>query len=509
LVKQGNEKAAPPSAGGSGSVILAVAALGVLLVSTLLLAACGGAAMTAVTASAPVTTASPATTASLPNATAPSTTGGPATSLSTADDPNVKTAEKFVSLLATGDFAGAARQFDATMKTALPQAQLESVWQQLQAQAGAYRGQAGVRTVKQPPYDVVYVTIDCANSPVDVEIAFNSDGQISGLHFLPAGPDSTSTTAAYQAPAYVDQGAFSERSVTVGEGTEWALPGTLAVPKGPGPFPAVVLVQGSGPLDRDETVGPNRPFRDLAWGLASRGVAVLRYDKRTYAYPAQTASRLSTFTVQQESIDDALAAVKLLRGLPDIDSERIFVLGHSLGGTVAPRIAQQDHDLAGLIILAGATRPLEDLILEQERYLASLNGGPTSSQQNSRSELEAQVARVKASDLSPSTPAQDLPLGIPAAYWLDLRGYRPQTVAQALDLPLLVLQGGRDYQVTGADFAGWRSALSGDANAKLTLYPELNHLFATGTGKSTPSEYERPGHVAEQVIADIAAWIRG
>src|SRR5690606_33004513 len=144
---------------------------------------------------------------------------------------------------------------------------------------------------------------------------------------------------AYQAPSYADPARFSEREATVGSGT-WALPGTLTLPKKEGKFPAVILVHGSGPNDRDETLGPNKPFRDLAHGLATRGIAVLRYDKRTLVHPKALASEVgAALTLREETIDDALAAAALLRTIPEVDASKIFVVGHSLGGTAIPRIA--------------------------------------------------------------------------------------------------------------------------------------------------------------------------
>jgi hypothetical protein len=167
---------------------------------------------------------------------------------------------------------------------------------------------------------------------------------------------------------------------------------------------------------------------------------------------------------------------------------------------VAPRIGALDRDLGGLIILAGNTRPLEDLLLEQLAYV----GTP----EEQISEIEAQVARVKNPDLSLDTPASEL-LGVPASYWLDLRGYDPAEAAKNLPQPMLILGGGRDYQVTGADFDGWQSALGDRQDVTLTFYPDLNHLFMTGEGMATPAEYERPGNVAQGVIDDIVAWVLG
>jgi uncharacterized protein len=275
------------------------------------------------------------------------------------------------------------------------------------------------------------------------------------------------------------------------------------MPVGPGPFPAVVLVHGSGPNDRDETVEAAKPFRDLAWGLASRGIAVLRYEKRTRQHGARLASA-PNFTVREETVDDAVAAAALLRGSEGVDPARVYVLGHSLGAMVVPRIGGQDLKIAGFIVMAGAARPLEDLILEQVTYIASLDGTVSEEEKKQIEGLRQEVAKVKA--LQPG--ASGTALGAPASYWLDLKGYKPPEAATALGRPLLVLQGERDYQVTLDNFEAWKKALGDRKDVTFKSYPRLNHLFIEGEGKSGPAEYQKPGHVAEAVVADIAGWIK-
>jgi uncharacterized protein len=265
----------------------------------------------------------------------------------------------------------------------------------------------------------------------------------------------------------------------------------------------VVLVHGSGPNDRDETVGAAKPFRDLAWGLASRGIAVLRYEKRTHQYGVKLATA-TDLTVQQETIDDALAAVDLLRHTAEVDPKRVYVLGHSLGAMLAPRIGQRDPGIAGLIVMAGAARPLEDLVLEQISHLASRQGAPSEAEKKQIETLRAEVAKVKA--LKPG--ATGTALGAPASYWLDLRGYNPPEAAKSLKQPLLILQGERDYQVTPDNLEAWKKALAGRPNVTFKSYPKLNHLFIEGEGKSVPAEYQKPGHVSAAVIVDVAAWIQ-
>lgn len=312
------------------------------------------------------------------------------------------------------------------------------------------------------------------------------------------------------APPYADPALYTEQEVTI-SGGGFSLPGTLTMPKGEGPFPAVVLVHGSGPNDRDESLGPNRPFRDLAWGLASNGIAVLRYDKRTLIYGEKSAVPIENLTVKEESMDDALAAAALLRTTAGIDPTKVFILGHSLGGLLTPRITAQDSELAGAIIMAGNTRPLEDLMVIQTSYLAETDGTVSLAEKNQIDIVKKQVRNIK--DLTDSQWGEKglFILGAPAAYWLDLRSYNPVETARKLTQPLLILQGECDYQVTfKEDFQGWKDGLSDRTDVTFKSYAKLNHLFmvGTGTGAGTAEEYAIPGHIPLEVITDISAWIK-
>ena len=206
-------------------------------------------------------------------------------------------------------------------------------------------------------------------------------------------------------------------------------------------------------------------------------------------------------------MDDAAYAVALLRGRKDIDPKGVFVLGHSLGAMLVPRIGLRTPEAAGFIVMAGPARPLEDLILYQYRYLYSLDGSISETDQKQLDDLARKVDRVKKPDLDLKTPIQDLPLGVPAAYWLDLQGYHPPTEARKLQRPLLVLQGERDYQVPMPEFEAWKIALKDQPGVTFLSFPPLNHLFIAGKGKSTPAEYQKVGHVDADVIRTIAAWI--
>jgi dienelactone hydrolase len=409
-------------------------------------------------------------------------------------------ARAFVAALARGDYAAAGQDFDEAMRKAMPADKLERFWKSLAAQGGPFQKVLTARAEAVDPYTRVHVVCQFEKVRFDVRVVYDRDRKVTGLNVLPV-----EDPADFPPPPYADRAKFRESEVTVSPG-EWALPGTLTVPAGDGPFPAAVLVHGSGPHDRDETIGKAKVFRDLAWGLASRGVAVLRYEKRTQAHGAKFAAQKS-YTLREEVTDDAAAAAELLRRTPGIDPKRVVVVGHSLGAMAAPRIARQDGKLAGIVVMAAPTRPITDVMLEQVAYVPTVKEKLSDADKAFLDKIKSTAERLKKGDVKPDTPASELAFA-PGSYWLDFAACKPAAEAAALDLPILVMQGGRDYQTTMADFRGWESALAGLPKATLKSYPKLNHAFVPGEGTSRPQEYEQPGHVDPAVVEDLAAWIK-
>lgn len=405
----------------------------------------------------------------------------------------------FVELLAKGNYIKAIETFDYTMKKMIPEDKLKEAWEGLTSQAGILKKQLSTKLEIDKQYTRVVITCEFEKAMIDISVVFTSDKQITGLRFTPAN------LLPKQEQGIENNDLYYEEEVTVGQG-EWKLPGTLSIPNKGSAFPVVVLVHGSGPQDRDSTVGPNKPFADLAKGLASKGIAVLRYEKRTKEHASKFANIENDITVREETIDDALAAVAMLRNRKEINKNRIFIVGHSLGGMLVPRIGTDDKDIKGFVIMAGPTRPFEDLILDQMTYLASLDEKVTQDEKKYLENLKVQVETVKKT-LSKATPSNELPLGVPANYWIDLKEYNPAVVAKTLNKPMLILQGERDYQVTMEDFTLWKKALSSTKEATFKSYKDLNHLFLKGQGKPNPEEYMTAGHIDSIVIDDIANWI--
>jgi fermentation-respiration switch protein FrsA (DUF1100 family) len=417
-------------------------------------------------------------------------------------DELIAMAREFVDALENGHYVESVKHFDETMTKLAPPKKMKEVWETVIKQVGPFKEQNGVWTESILKYDIVYVTCTFEKATLDIKVVFNKNKQISGQFFVPS-----KSTKEYAPPEYSDKNTFTETEVIVGvEG--WPLPGTLSLPKGEGPFPALVLVHGSGPNDRDESLGPNKSFRDLAWGLASRNIAVLRYDKRTKVHGQKIVADKSTkLTVYEETIHDALAATDLLRGTEKIDPQNIFILGHSLGGMLIPRIANANSKNAGFIIKAGPTRPLEDLYVEQIEYIYLLDGKLSDEEKTNLDEIQVNIQKIKNLTSENSTQLTERFLGAGADYWIDLNGYNPAETAKNIDRPILILQGGRDYQVTMEDFEGWKKTLADKNNVEFKLYPAHNHLLIPGEGKITPAEYQKVGHVDKVVIDDIAKWI--
>lgn len=283
-----------------------------------------------------------------------------------------------------------------------------------------------------------------------------------------------------------------------------SLPGTLTLPRGEGPFPAVVLIPGSGPCDRDGTLGALAPLRDIAEGLAERGIAAYRFDKRTLVYARETAADRQ-FTLVEEYVDDAAAAVQLLAARAEIDPERIFVLGHSLGGTAIPAIDRALRTEAvparGYILMAPGARRLDALMREQYAFLAGIQ--PEIAAQ--RDALLAELDRLNDPD---SLTENDWIAGAWGPYWQWLAAYDAPEAAKEISRPCLLLQGEEDYQVTMADYHLFREAVGGRENWTFLSYPGLTHTFTPGKKEDGPAVYAAPAKMDAAVLTDLAAFIR-
>ena len=299
--------------------------------------------------------------------------------------------------------------------------------------------------------------------------------------------------------------------ITVAADPAYPLDGLLTLPDGSaGPFPAVVMVHGSGPSSKDEKVLKLTPFKDLAEGLAKRGIASLRYDKRTFVYGRKMAKQ-KDITVREETIDDAAAALDLLRSDRRIDPERIYILGHSMGAMLAPRIDAEWGGAKGLIMMAGTPYRLEDIVLrqlQQAKYGGSLLGKISGTQYKKYEKLFDGLYQLSDEEAKTKKFAGSMSL----YYFKEMGRKTASDYLLENEKPALILQGGKDFQVIEeTDLKAFREQLAGRPNTEFKVYPTLNHCFVESRGgdiTKARQEYGFEQHIGDEVFDDIAAFLR-
>ncbi len=400
----------------------------------------------------------------------------------------------FHELLLAGDYQALETDFvySKDMIKFLEKTSMEDLFVELKT-GKAVSQESSIRT-EQGEFVVFSTPTVFEQASYNFNLVFNEDNQIAGVNVAPYAPATESTST-------VDPTTFVEIDTPL-TGNGDPLPGLLTLPAGDGTYPVVILVHGSGASDKDETILENKPFRDLAHGLAAKGIGSYRYDKRSFVYPEALMAD-QDLTLMEETVHDAVAASKLVAGLEGVSPDQVYVLGHSLGGHAIPLIAEASS-AKGYIIMAGNVRPLEDLITEQVTYLVNLDGQVTAEEQTHLDQTLVEVDKIKALD---QLKDGETAMGLWPAYWAFLEAYDPLKQAEAIGEKVLVLQGERDYQVTLEDFALWQDTFTGAGNWTFKSYPKLNHLMMPGEGVPSNMDYFQKNTVSDQVIEDIADWI--
>ena len=372
-------------------------------------------------------------------------------------------------------------------------------WKTIEESAGKFEKIGDIK-FDATQYEAGKLTIRCIFSKMtlDVQIYFGDNLMLASFSAPPFIDDDT-----WLMPAYADFQKVAAEPIVVRTDT-LKLNGEYLYPRleNSNKIPIVILVHGSGVWDMNENLMGNEPFKDLAYGLASRGIGVLRYDKRNDHAIATPSS------IEEETILDAISAIKLAKTLEGVDTSKIFVLGHSLGAMAAPRIAKEcGMNLAGIIIMAGPARPLEDVLIEQAKFALTIKKPVDEADRDNFEKLRNQAQVVKSDTLKPGTSQYLLPMQLPGSYWLDLRQYKQVETAKQFNGAILVLQGENDALVSMKDFELWGKGLKDKPNAKFIAYPKLNHPFMECESKAAGADYSKLSHVADYVINDIGKFV--
>lgn len=417
-------------------------------------------------------------------------------------------AEIVMNLIGSKQYEAVSEEFfSKEVQINLSSIKLQKVWESLVSGYGDYVGLQSITSTREQGRHLISGTASFTHGAITVTIAVGGGGEISGLWFAPHAEP-------VAAPDLALPAGVTEEEVIVGAGTIHPLKGILTLPKAMDqPLPSVVLVHGSGASDYNEAAYAYKPFRDIAYGLAEQGIAVLRYDKRSYSYPQEfMGTAAASVSVKQETVEDAIAAANLLKQDKRLDPAQVYLAGHSLGGMLAPRIDAEGGSFAGLILLAGSPRSLWEIMYDQNIRVINSLADTVPAKAEAAAALNTELARAKAlaSMTDDQAKAEPAVFAAPAYYFKEMDQHNTAELGRKLMKPVFVLQGSDDFQVfADVDYLRWKDVLKANASAEFKLYPGLNHFFVDydGAGAGTPAEYNIPGLVDALVIKDIGAWI--
>lgn len=335
------------------------------------------------------------------------------------------------------------------------------------------------------------VSIPVEGDSVNFNVFFNNQGEISA--FVPS-------TFKLDSSLSMPEGVSEEDITLSSHGFE--LDGTLTTPTTESDFPLVIIVGGSGPTDKDGTIYANKVYQDMAWQLASQGVATYRYDKRHHEYGMELSSD-TTMTIFDEYVDDVVSAVELAKSFDNINGDNIYVLGHSLGGNIIP-LVDELVSAKGYMLMGANASPYNELLLEQMAYLESLSEELSPEDEELYDYYYTEIEKIENLD---SYNDDEFMFGVPKAYWEHYTNYSAIESAKKITEPVLVLQGERDYQATMSEYNLWYEAFSESDNWSFKTYETLNHFMISGEGIPNPEEYYIPGTVDSEVIDDITEFV--
>lgn len=405
----------------------------------------------------------------------------------------------FVRMFQTNENDSIYSYFDSNMKKAINPDQIAMIWPAFIENDGKFQRYENQRDKVFQGYLMVETNLIFESKSYTMRLAFDKESKVAGLFFVPIRTEISRENIS------PPNSIWAEEELVVKSGT-LALPGTICYPRNSNSYPIVVFVHGSGPNDRDETIGPNKIFAELAHALAEKGIASIRYDKRTFLVQSTGDANIPHSGLNEIVVEDALAALDLaLRTVPQ--DNKVFLLGHSLGASLAPSIANQFPKLGGVIMLAASSMPIEDEVLRQTKYLFKKDGFSFAERKQYR-DMKKRVKNVKNIDAFLAKKiVPELPLTNDTAFWRDILRMNPIADAQKVQIPVLILQGERDYQVTMKSFDKWKLEIDGKKNFEFKSYPKLNHIFHEGDGKSFPNEYSVKGNIPAYLLSDISLWI--
>lgn len=394
--------------------------------------------------------------------------------------------QAFIDKLFQKQYTEVAALFDESVKEHVTPQILEQTEIAITRQLGAYKGNIETNQETEGKFKIIYYYSQFENEKLDIKLVFNSQHKATGFFFVPH-------------KEFEKQQNNDPNNLNI-PNDHIIIKGTFLNPKENKQKKIVIFLHGSGPNDKDETIGPNKPFRDIAEHFYQNGISSYRFDKRTLSYP-ETFTNNST--VEEEVINDALHIIDYFS--KNYKDYQLILLGHSLGGYLLPKIMEHKPNVSKLIFLSANARPLDKIIIEQLEYMNVIDSTNISTELIEQT--KSQVALLNSNQFNLQTPNSKLPFGLSASYWKYLLDYKPLESLKKIGLPMFFVQGGKDYQVTEEDFNLWKKTLQKCNKCQFKFYPSLNHIFITGGSPPSPADYNKKESVHISPLEDITSFI--
>lgn len=432
-------------------------------------------------------------------------------------DTTLQAAVSLLEALRREDFEEVRRSLALPLRLLVSSHIIAELWKQASTLTGPIESVSDVQYHKQGYFPVVKALVRYQKGAFATTVTVGPWGSVLGFHLH--APVSMGLTEASSTPVYVDEDGFCETKLRINP--FWVFPGAeaaLAVPRLQGRKPAVLFLQGSGIMDLDISIGAQQPAKDLAWGLASAGIVVLRVGK-PLAWLAYKTKISGDVTAADEYLYTGIAALKHLARHPDVDLTRIFVVGLSMGGRFAPRLCHESPiAIAGMVSIAGLAQGLCEAFIAQSKYNQKHFPRDHESYYNEVSKLQELSDALKNNSLTKNSPSpiSSLPIQLPLSYFIDDEQNDPLGVVKNLNTRILIMQGMCDWQVPAEEnLAVWRNACETLIERKQVTFRRYVHLPHTmvplDPAKEGPAglkQYEQPGHVAPQVISDLVDFVK-
>lgn len=395
-------------------------------------------------------------------------------------------AEAFIN----SEFKNIPQYLNKEMKEELTIEKLNQSWNSVTENLGSYQSME-VKVHRLEDRDLGYAYLTFKDGSLKIALSFDENMKIKRMNMnYPKETITAVTTKDY-----------IEKNVQVG--VDEMLNGMLTLPVGVENPPIVILVQGSGVSNLNEEAYALKPFEDIAHGLAKEGIASIRYDKRYYDYPEWDGAR--EVSLRWEYFYDFASVTHQLENMP-VDHNQIYLVGHSQGGMLAPRLAYEHPEIKGIISLAGTPRGLEEVSKDQQYDALIALGANEKMIEGSMELADKFIEEVK--NLTEETATDKVTNGLPLSYWYEMKQSRAKNFMNELKCDVLILQGEDDFQVYfDKDYPEWEKLTTGMSNVQMKSYAGLSHFFTPSIEKTT-DDYNIPASFDEQVIKDMASWIK-